>query len=62
MYIGAGVIILHGLTIGENAVIGAGAVVTENVPPETLVVGVPAKAVRKLRPGMQGANEKRQGR
>ncbi|MCR4278620.1 MAG: N-acetyltransferase [bacterium] len=41
--IGTGAIILSGIEIGENAVIGAGAVVTRSVPPHTTVVGVPAR-------------------
>jgi acetyltransferase-like isoleucine patch superfamily enzyme len=43
--IGAGVVILPGLTIGSNAVIGAGAVVTKNVPPGETWVGNPAKKI-----------------
>jgi len=42
-YIGAGAIILHGITIGECAVVGAGAVVTRNVPDGAIVVGIPAR-------------------
>ena len=45
--IGAGAVILPGLTIGENAVIGAGAVVTKDVPPNVTVVGNPAKPIQK---------------
>lgn len=45
--IGSGAVILCGLTIGEGARIGAGAVVTHNVPPGALVAGVPAKALSK---------------
>lgn len=41
--IGMGVIILPGVTIGENSVIGAGAVVTNNIPPNCVAVGIPAK-------------------
>jgi acetyltransferase-like isoleucine patch superfamily enzyme len=41
--IGAGAVILPGIEIGEDAVVGAGAVVTKNVPARTVVVGVPAK-------------------
>jgi acetyltransferase-like isoleucine patch superfamily enzyme len=37
-----------GLTIGENAVVGAGAVVTKDVPSNSIVAGVPAKIIKKL--------------
>lgn len=47
VWIGARAIILKGVTIGEGAVIGAGAVVTHDVPAHSLVVGVPAK-VKKM--------------
>jgi acetyltransferase-like isoleucine patch superfamily enzyme len=47
-WIGAGSIILHGVTIGEYSVVAAGAVVTKNVPPYTVVAGVPARVVKKL--------------
>ena len=46
--IGANATILPGLTIGEGAMVGAGAVVTKDVPPRTLVVGNPARIVRTL--------------
>jgi acetyltransferase-like isoleucine patch superfamily enzyme len=46
--IGANATILPGLTIGEAAMVGAGAVVTKDVPPRTLVVGNPARVVRAL--------------
>ena len=45
-YIGLGAIILPGVTVGEESVVGAGAVVTKNVPPGAVVVGVPAKVVK----------------
>lgn len=45
--IGANCTILCGVTIGENAVVGAGAVVVRDVPPDTTVVGNPAKILRK---------------
>ena len=45
--IGANATILCGITIGENAMVAAGAVVTKDVPPYTLVAGNPAKPVRK---------------
>ena len=46
--IGANATILPGLTIGEGAMIGAGSVVTKDVPPRTLVIGNPARIVRTL--------------
>jgi len=47
-WIGTGVIILPGITIGEGAVCGAGAVLTKDVPSNTIVAGIPAKVIRKL--------------
>jgi acetyltransferase-like isoleucine patch superfamily enzyme len=47
-YIGACALILPGVRVGEEAVVAAGAVVIRNVPPRTLVAGVPAKIVRAL--------------
>lgn len=47
--IGSGVIILPGITINEGAIIAAGAVVTKDVPPFTIVGGVPAKEIKKRR-------------
>lgn len=46
--IGANATILPGITIGENALVGAGAVVTRDVPDNALVVGNPARVVRRL--------------
>lgn len=48
--IGSSATIVCGVTIGERAMVGAGAVVTKDVPPGTLVVGNPAKVLRKLEP------------
>lgn len=47
-WIGAGAVILPGVTIGEAAVVGAGAVVTNDVPDFTVVAGVPAREIKKL--------------
>ncbi|MGE5429458.1 MAG: acyltransferase [Syntrophomonadaceae bacterium] len=44
--IGSSATILCGVTIGENAVIGAGAVVTRNVPPNAVAAGVPARIIK----------------
>lgn len=49
-YIGVGAILLPKVVVNENSVVGAGAVVTKDVPPLTLVMGVPAKPVRKVTP------------
>ena len=46
-FLGPGCIILPGVTIGSGAVIAAGAVVSKDVPPYTLVGGVPAKPIGK---------------
>ncbi|HEY1690402.1 MAG TPA: sugar O-acetyltransferase [Solirubrobacteraceae bacterium] len=48
VWIGAAATVLQGVTIGAGSVVAAGAVVTRDVPPATLVAGVPARVVRKL--------------
>ena len=50
VWIGFNAIILKGVTIGEGAIVGAGAVVTKDVPPYTVVAGNPARVVKKLQP------------
>ncbi|WP_417616993.1 DapH/DapD/GlmU-related protein [Oceanisphaera sp.] len=47
-WLGAGVTILPGVTVGENAVVAAGAVVNKDVPPNTVVAGVPATFIKKI--------------
>ena len=46
--VGSSATILCGITIGENAIVGAGAVVTKDVPANTVVVGNPAKFLKKI--------------
>ena len=48
VWIGAAVTVLPGVHIGADAVVGAGAVVTRDVPPATLVAGAPARVIREL--------------
>jgi acetyltransferase-like isoleucine patch superfamily enzyme len=48
VWIGAGAIILDGVCVGKGAVISAGAVVTNEVPPHTVVGGVPAKKIKEI--------------
>lgn len=50
VWIGGSVTILPGVTIGDNAVIGAGSVVVKDIPSNTLAVGNPARPVRTLNP------------
>ncbi|MBN2323610.1 MAG: N-acetyltransferase [Spirochaetes bacterium] len=47
--IGSSATLLCGITVGENAVVGAGSVVTKNVPPNTIVAGNPARVFRKIK-------------
>ena len=46
--IGSSATLLCGITIGERAIIGAGSVVTKDVPPDTIVAGNPARVLRKI--------------
>ena len=47
-WIGANATILPGVTVGENAIVAAGAVVSKDVPPNTVVGGVPAKIIKTI--------------
>ena len=47
-WIGAGAIILPGITIGDNVVVGAGSVVTKDIPDNVVAVGNPCKTLRKI--------------
>lgn len=48
VWIGANATVLPGITIGDNAIIAAGAVVTKNVPTNTIVGGIPAKFIKMI--------------
>jgi len=48
IWIGANAVILPGVTIGDHSVVAAGAVVNKNVPPHSLVAGVPAKIIKQI--------------
>ena len=48
IWIGANAVILPGVTIGDHSVVAAGAVVTKDVPPHSLVAGIPAKVIKQI--------------
>ena len=48
IWIGANAVVLPGVTIGNHSVVAAGAVVTKDVPPHSLVAGVPAKVIKQI--------------
>jgi acetyltransferase-like isoleucine patch superfamily enzyme len=48
VWIGANAVVLPGVRIGTHAVVAAGAIVTKDVPPHSLVAGVPAKVIKQL--------------
>ncbi|XPV76198.1 MAG: acyltransferase [Desulfovibrio sp.] len=48
-WLGGNVVVLPGVTIGENSVVGAGSVVTKDVPPYTVYVGSPAKKIKDIK-------------
>ena len=47
-WLGANSTVLPGVTVGKNAVVAAGAVVTKDVPANTVVAGVPAKIIKEI--------------
>lgn len=47
-WLGAGVIVLPGITIGDNTVVGAGSIVTKDLPPNVVAVGNPCKVLREI--------------
>ena len=54
MWIGANATILQGVTIGDGAVVAAGAVVNRDVPANTVVGGVPARIIKRIGDDEQG--------
>ncbi len=48
VFVGAGSVIKENVTVGKNSIIGAGAVVIRDVPPDSVVAGVPAKPIREI--------------
>lgn len=56
--IGSGATLLAGITVGEYALVGAGSVVTRDVPPHTVVAGNPARILRRLQPDKTNAEVK----
>ena len=53
--IGSSTTLLCGITVGENAIIGAGSVVTKDVPPNTIVAGNPARILKKIKSHIEPA-------
>lgn len=47
-WLATNVTVCGGVTIGENCVIGAGSVVTRNIPPDSFAAGVPCKVIKKI--------------
>ena len=47
-WLGAGVIVLPGVSVGDNSVIGAGSVVTKDIPPNVVALGTPCKVIREI--------------
>jgi acetyltransferase-like isoleucine patch superfamily enzyme len=54
--IGSGATILSNVTIGEDAIVGAGSVVTKDVPPNAIVAGNPARVLRYIGESIEGHN------
>lgn len=48
VWLGSGVKVLGGVTIGKNSIIGAGAIVNRNIPANSIAIGVPAKVIKRI--------------
>lgn len=57
-WIGAGALIMPGVTIGDNSVIGAGSVVTKDIPPNVIAVGNPCKVLKEIDPELTEEEKK----
>ena len=57
VWLGGSVVVCPGVTIGENSIIGAGAVVTRSIPPNSVAVGNPARVIKALDPSVPRAIE-----
>lgn len=58
--VGANAVILEGVTVGKGAVVAAGAIVTEDVPPNTVVAGTPARVIKQIDEKTKGKTEIKQ--
>lgn len=58
-WIGAGAMIMRGIRVGARSIVGAGAIVTKDVPADVVVVGNPARIVRRLNNSYESINGKR---
>ena len=56
VWIGARSIVLKGVTIGHDSVVGAGSIVTRDIPPLSIAVGQPARVIRAVRPEARGGS------
>ena len=57
VWLGTRVVVTAGVTIGDGCIVGAGAVVTRDIPPDSIAVGVPAKVVGTRRPDADPASQ-----
>jgi len=56
VFVGAGSIIMPGVTIGDNSIIGAGSVVNKDIPSNVVAAGVPARIIKPLKMYLEGIN------